>query len=122
MSERRRPAPLSSRTVRPPLIVALALVLVLATIGSFAAGFGVMTDCTNAYSCTTTGCRPCSETSTWLAVGWVVQGVLLLIGTALAVLGARRIHLRAVRLGALLLSPASILLFAASTSLAVRSF
>ena len=111
-----------SGAVWPPLIGSLALVLFLATLGSFTASFGVMTDCTNTYSCTNTSCRPCSATSTWLTVGWAVHGVLLLIGTALAGLGARRIHVRAVRLGALLLGPTSIVLFAVTTAMAVRSF
>jgi hypothetical protein len=57
-----------------------------------------------------------------LNIGWAIQGVLLLIGAALAVLGARRLHLRAVRQGALLLGSASILLFAVTTSLADLSF
>ena len=105
-----------------PLIGSLVLVLFLSTLGSFGASFGVMTNCTNTYGCTTTSCGPCGATSTWLNVGWAVQGVLLLSGAALAVLGALRIHLRAVRLGALLLGPMSIVLFAATTWLAVRSF
>ncbi len=101
--------------------VSLAVVLSLATIGSFAAGFGVMTGCTNTYGCTTVSCPPCTTTSTWLNVGWTAQGVLLVLGVALTVLGARRIQLRAVRSAALLLGPVSIGLFTVTTWLAVRS-
>jgi hypothetical protein len=108
--------------VWPPLIVSLAVVVLLATVGSVAAGFGVMTNCTDTYSCTTTSCGPCSTTGTWLAVGWALQGVLLLLGTVLVVLGARRMRLPAVRLGGVLLGPLSIVLFAATTWLALRSF
>jgi hypothetical protein len=105
-----------------PLIGSLSVVFLLATIGSFAASFGVMTDCTDTYSCTVTSCRPCSPTSAWLTIGWVVQGALLLLGTGLAVFGARRTDVRAVRQGAVLLGTTSIVLFAVTTWLAVRSF
>ncbi|MGY1733390.1 hypothetical protein ACI798_17925 [Geodermatophilus sp. SYSU D01045] len=118
MSERHR----HTRPDWPLLIGSLPLVCFLTTLGSFGAWFGLMTQCTNTYDCTTTSCVPCRETSTWLNIGWAVQSVLLLIGTALAVLGARRLHLRAVRLAALLLGRGSILLFAVTTSLAGLSF
>ena len=122
MSEAQRPAAAGRRTAQAPLIVSLAVVLGLATFGGFAAGFGVMTDCTNTYSCTVTDCRPCQAADTWLDVGWIAQGVLLLVGAVLAVLGGRRIQPRAVRLGALALGAVSVTLFAATTFLAVRSF
>ncbi len=118
MSGRQPPA----RPEWPLLIGAHAHVLVLATVGSFGAWFGLMTQCTNTYSCTITSCVPCRGTSTWLNIGWAAQGVLLLIGAALAVLGAHRPHLRAVRLGAPLLGLGGILLFAVTTSLAGYSF
>jgi hypothetical protein len=57
---------------------AVSTTLVLGTLGSFMVGFGVMTGCTNNYSCGTNGCSPCETTETWLMVGWVAQGVLLL--------------------------------------------
>ena len=122
MSEARHPTSPPARAVWTPLSISLAGVLFLATVGSFAAGFGVMTDCTDTYSCTTSACRPCSATSTWLNVGWVVQGLLLLIGTGLVVLSARRIQLRVVRSGALILGAASLAVFAVSTSLAISSY
>ena len=114
----RRPSP----AVRLPLGISLAVVLLLATIGSFAVGFGVMTGCTNTYSCTTVSCRPCAATSTWLSVGWAVQGVLLVVAVTLTVLGVRGIRLHAVRLGAWLLGSVSIALMAGTTWLAVRSY
>ena len=55
--------PVRPWTVWTPLGVALAVVLFLATVGSFGIGFGVMTNCTNTYSCTSTGCEPCATTS-----------------------------------------------------------
>ena len=109
-------------TVSSALRVSLAVVLVLTTVGSFGAGFGVMTDCTNEYSCTVTACAPCATANTWLTTGWIGQGLLLLAGLVLAVLAGRRTGHRAVRVGALLLTPASVALFALTTTLAVGSF
>lgn len=117
MTEQRRPA----RPARPLVLGALSLVLLLATLGSFGAWFGLMTQCTDTYSCTTTSCLPCRDTRTWLDLGWAVQGVLLLVGAALAVLGARCVHVHAARLGALLLGLTSTVLFTVTTVLAVRS-
>ncbi|SET73935.1 hypothetical protein [Geodermatophilus poikilotrophus] len=108
-------------TVWTPLGVALAVVLFLATVGSVGVGFGVMTDCTNTYSCTSTGCPPCGTTSAWLTAGWIGQGVLLLVGSVLAVLAVRRRRLPAVRVAALALTPVSIALVVVTTALAVAA-
>ena len=110
---------MSDRGVRVPLALSLAVVALLATVGSVGAGFGVMTSCTNTYGCTSTGCAPCATTSNWLTAGWIGQGVLLLTGAVLVVLAARRVRPRAVRAGALLLGPASVGLFVLTTVLAV---
>ena len=120
-------APGHSSTVRPwtvwtPLGVALAVVLFLATVGSLGVGFGVMTNCTNTYRCTTVSCSPCATANTWLTLGWAVQGGLVLVGAALAIVAARRVQRPAVRRAAVLLGPVSIALIAATTWLAVRSF
>ena len=111
-----------ARAVPWLLGLSLLVVLAIATVGSFGAGFGVMTACTNQFSCTVTACAPCRTTNGWLTGGWIAQGVLLLTGVALAVLAARRVAQRAVRIGALVLAPASFALFALTTWIAVRSF
>ena len=118
MTALRRPPP----PVRLPLAISLAVVLVLATFGGFATHFGVMQSCTDTFSCTITGCRPCATTATWLDAGWAVQGVLLLVGVVLTVLGMRGVRPRTVRLAASLLGPGSIALMIATTVLAVRSY
>jgi hypothetical protein len=118
VSALRRPPPSVSR----PLAISLAVVLVLVTFGGFGTHFGVMQSCTDTYSCTITGCRPCATTATWLDAGWAVQGVLLLVGVVLTVLAMRGVRPRAVRLAAWLLGPASIALVIATTVLAVRSY
>lgn len=109
------------RNVWAPLRASLAVVLLLATIGSFAVGFGLMTSCTNTYSCTSSGCPPCATTSAWLTAGWIGQGVLLLVGVGLSVLAARRIRVRAVRAAALGLGPLSVAVIVVTTALAVAS-
>jgi hypothetical protein len=105
-----------------PLTVSLSIVLLVATLGSFAVGFGVMTACTNDFSCTSTGCAPCAATGDWLSLGWIGQGVLVVAGLLLAVLTSRGIRLRAVRRLALVLGPASVALIVATTALAVGSY
>ncbi|WP_324275277.1 hypothetical protein [Blastococcus brunescens] len=107
--------------VWPPLSASLVVVLVLATIGSFAVTFGLMTSCTTTFSCTATSCSPCATTNAWLTAGWIGQGALLLVGVALAVLAVRRARLRGVRAGATLLGPLAIALFVVTTALAARS-
>ena len=114
-------APRLPAAVRTALGVSLGVVLFLATVGSFGAGFGVLTTCTNAYDCTVTACAPCRTTNAWLTAGWIGQGGLLLVGVALVVLAARHRRLRAVRLGALVLGPLSVALFAVTTALATAA-
>ena len=110
------------RSVRWPLTLSLLVVLFLATFGSFAAGFGTMTSCTNTFSCTSTGCSPCATAASWLAGGWIAQGVLLVAGLVLAVLAARRVRPTAVRRAALVLGPLAVLLFVVTTTVAGSSF
>jgi hypothetical protein len=109
------------RTVRTPLGVALGVVLFLATIGSLGVGFGVMTDCTDTHSCTSTTCTPCGATSAWLTAGWIGQGLLLLVAVVLVVLAARRRRLPAVRAAALVLTPLGVVLVVATTALAIAA-
>jgi hypothetical protein len=121
MTARRHPSAVRPRTVWTPLGVALAVVLFLATVGSLGVGFGVMTDCTGAYGCTSTGCAPCAATSAWLTAGWIGQGVLLLVTAALVVLAARRRQLPAVRAAAAVVTPSSVALVVATTGLAIAA-
>lgn len=109
-------------TAWTPLIVSLSVVLLLGTVGSVGVGFGVMTACTDDFSCTTTGCAPCAATGDWLIRGWLGQGLLLLLGLGLAVLAARRIRVGAVRRAALALGPISVALIVATTALAAGSY
>ena len=111
-----------SGTSSAPPRASLAVVLVLATFGGFGAGFGVMTGCTDAYSCTVTACAPCATANDWLTAGWSGQGILLLVGVALAVLTARGTRSRAVRAAALGLGQLSLGLFVVTTAAAVSSY
>ena len=114
-----RSTPASEGLTFVPL--SLVVVFVLATLGSFGAAFGVATDCTNTYDCTSDGCSPCRAAIGWLYRGWAAQGVLLLLGATLAVLASWQ-GLRAARPGAVLVGPVSIALFVATLVLANRSF
>ncbi len=95
----------------------------LATAGSFVLGFGVMTGCTNAYSCSTSGCGPCSLTSSLLVGGWVLQGVLLVVALALLLPPvARRVPQRRLLALALVVPLVSVLAFAGVAWAAERSY
>jgi hypothetical protein len=118
---RRTAARVPGWSVTTALRASLAVVLLLGTLGSFGVGFGLMTRCTDTYSCTATGCPPCATTNAWLTAGWAGQGLLLLIGLVLAVLASRHVRPPAVRVAALLLAPVSIALLVATTALAAAA-
>jgi hypothetical protein len=69
--------------------VAICIALLLGTLGWFMVGFGMMTDCTNNYSCTMTGCPPCATTEHWLNAGGIAQFVLAGTGVVVLVLSLR---------------------------------
>ncbi len=75
---------LDPATVRRSVGLAVVVTFLLATVGGFGLSFGVMTDCTNEYSCTVTACAPCSTANGWLGAGWAGQAVLLLVAGVLA--------------------------------------
>ncbi len=56
--------------------IAIGTSLLLGTFGWFAVGFGMMTDCTDNYSCSQTGCAPCATTGRWITVDALTQWVL----------------------------------------------
>ncbi len=74
------------------LSLAIGVCLLLGTLGWFAVGFGIMTDCTNNYSCSTTGCPPCATTGRWINAGAFSQWVLAATGVVLLVHGLRSRH------------------------------
>lgn len=103
-------------------VLVVVCALALGTVGSFGAGFGIMTDCTNNYSCTETGCDPCAAASRWITIGAVVQGLVLLAGIALLLPPAKRLTRAVLASGAALLLAASIGGFAATTHAASNAY
>jgi hypothetical protein len=71
------------------LTIAISICVLLGSLGWFAIGFGMMTDCTNNYSCTTTGCPPCDDTKRWINAGGVAQWVLAGVAVAVLISGVR---------------------------------
>ncbi|WP_243058478.1 hypothetical protein [Nocardioides sp. SR21] len=69
--------------------LAIGVCMLLGSLGWFAVGFGMMTDCTNNYSCTETGCPPCGTTERWINAGGITQWILAGAGVVVLVLGAR---------------------------------
>jgi fructose-specific phosphotransferase system IIC component len=116
----------SDLRVRWVLVVAGGLALVvtglLATLGSFGANMAVMTDCTNSYDCSGSGCAPCDTTAAWLTSGWVVQGVLLVAAVAAMIAISRRRRPRLAATCAVIVVALAVGSFALTTSRASRSY
>ncbi len=71
------------------LSFAIAVCFLFGTLGWFSIGFGMMTDCTNNYNCTTTGCEPCAHAGRWINAGGIAQWVLAVLGVVVLVRGVR---------------------------------
>ena len=65
--------------------VAIGTSLLLGTLGWFGVGFGMMTDCSNKYSCTETGCPPCATAEHCINAGGIAQWVLAGMGVVVLV-------------------------------------
>lgn len=85
------------------VLVAIGTALFLGTFGWFAVGFGMMTDCTNNYSCTESGCTPCDATSGWINAGGLIQLGLAVAGIVLLVRGLRSSQRAVLALGGIAL-------------------
>jgi hypothetical protein len=109
-------------TGRWPLLVAVLVPLALGTIVVLGAGFGILSACTDTYSCPTTGCAPCRPASTWLNGGWAVQGVLLVAGLVLAVLARGGRKNSWPRAAGLAIAGLSVVTAAGTTALAIASY
>jgi hypothetical protein len=102
--------------------VAIAICLLLGTIGWVAIGFGLLTDCTNDYNCSASNCGPCVTTGLWINVGGLAQLLLAGAGVGLLIRWLRtRQSGRLARCGAVLLL-SSILIVAGTTWQAQRAY
>jgi len=91
------------------VVAALLVTSATATLVSFGLAFGLMTDCTNEYNCTETGCAPCATAGRWLNFGWAFQGLLFLGAIVLTVLaGGRRLRAGMIATAALAVCLASL--------------
>lgn len=104
------------------LTVAIGVCLLLGTFGWFFVGFGMMTGCTNDYSCTTTGCSPCATTERWINAGGITQWLLAVAGIVVMVLGARGERATTLLVGGAVLLVVSVLTFVGTTWLASESY
>jgi hypothetical protein len=109
-------------SIRWPVVLAVLVPLLLGTAVVFGVGFGVMTACTDTYSCTVTGCAPCRSTSSWLNAGWAAQGVLLIAAVALAATARRGLGPAVVRTATFAIVCLSVLAIVVTTALAVHSY
>ena len=104
------------------LVLAILASAVLGTLGWFAVGFGVLTDCTNEYSCTDTGCAPCDTASRWITTGGLTQLALVVVGVLVLVRGRRAARPGTLVLGGVVLIAASLATLAGTTSAARDSY
>lgn len=105
------------------VVLAIATSLALGTIGWAAVGFGVMTDCTNEYSCSSTGCSPCDTASRWITAGGIAQLGLALAGVVVLVRELRPARAPAVLpIAGVVLLAASMGTIAVTTSAADASY
>jgi len=102
--------------------VAISICLLLGTIGWFVVGFGVMTDCTDNYSCSTTGCRPCTTTALWINAGGLAQQLLAGAGVAVLIRGLRTRQGGRLASGGAALLVSSVLIFVGTTWQAEHSY
>ena len=102
--------------------IAIGSSLLLGTFGWFAVGFGMMTDCTNNYSCSQTGCAPCATTSRWITAGAIMQWVLAGTGVALLIRAARRKRPTGLAISGLVLLAVSVMAFVGTTWRAQESY
>ncbi|MGE5288919.1 MAG: hypothetical protein ACM3ML_17310 [Micromonosporaceae bacterium] len=102
---------------------ALAVTLLLGTLGTFAAGFGLNTSCTNDFDCIDTECGPCAAERAWVYAGGIGQWVLAAAAATLLVLGVRRPGWRpATTITTSALIPLAVAWFVFCVSMARRSF
>jgi hypothetical protein len=104
------------------VMVAIEICLMLGTIGWFAVGFGVLTDCTDNYDCSTGACGSCGTTAFWINAGALAQQLLAAAGVAVLIRGLRtRQAGRLASSGAVLLV-SSMLIIVGTTRLAESSY
>jgi hypothetical protein len=104
------------------VMLAIGACLLFGTIGWFAVGFGVMTDCTDSYSSSPTGFSPCTTAGLWINAGALAQQLLAAAGVGVLIRGLRtRESGRLASCGAVLLV-SSVLIMVGTTWLAEGSY
>jgi hypothetical protein len=104
-------------------VAAFIAALGLGTFGWFLNAFGIGSDCTDKYSCGSGSCRPCGTAHAWVWAGGIGEWVLLALAVVILVLGQRLPRWRrAVAIAALAVMLLAVGWYAASTTLAERSY
>src|SRR6478735_2010931 len=102
--------------------IAIATCVLFGTIGWVAIGFGVLTDCTDNYSCSATSCAPCRTTGLWINAGGLAQVLLAGAGVGLLVRGLRTRQTAPLACGGAVLLVASVVIIAGTSWQAQRSY
>jgi hypothetical protein len=102
--------------------VAIATCLLFGTLGWLMVGIGLMTDCTNYYGCTETGCAPCATAGRWINAGAIGQWILIGVGVGVAAWARRPQRRSALAIGGAALLVASLVIMFGATWRAQESY
>ena len=102
--------------------LAIATSLLFGTLGWFAVGFGVMTDCTSNYVPGELGSPPCTATGLWINAGALAQQLLAAAGVGVLVRGLRTKQSGPLASGGLIVLVSSVLIMVGTTRGAEGSY
>lgn len=77
-------------TIAVPATTAGVVTVVLGSLGWMGVGIGVVSPCTDRFSCTSGTCAPCLQAGIWVTAGGAAQWALAVAALVLLVLGLRR--------------------------------
>lgn len=83
------PRPWREWTVMLPALLAVAVTMLLGTLGWLALGLGIGSNCTNIHSCGSGFCAPCRAQASWVIAGGGAQWLLLVAAVVLLIAGLR---------------------------------
>lgn len=110
-------------TVRIPAILGGLVAAFLGSIGWLGTGFGVITSCTDHFSCVIDTCAPCAAANHWIDAGGIGQWILVVAAGVLLVLGEKRPYWRSpLVVASVFILPSSIAWISISTGQAMHSF
>ena len=110
-------------TVKVPSVLAGLVAAVLGSVGWWGAGFGVISSCTDHFSCVIDTCAPCATANYWIDAGAIGQWIFVIGAFVLLMLGMKRPRWRpVVVIASIAIMPLSIAWINISSNIALHSF